>query len=227
MNKQNNGKILGWFLFANFAVWSLVPLLRLSLPMDTQEAVVWGEYSWIGTTKHPPLSGILAYIMYCLFGKADVSMYILSQVCVVTGVVYIYKLALKLLSSDTALLSVLAQFGIIYYHFSSVEFNVNVVSLALWPMCSYYFWSAYTENKLRDWILLGICAAFNILNKYICALQFASFAVFVLADKNLCKLLKNYKAYVAVLLATAIAAPHFYWLYEYDFVTFDSFEMYL
>ena len=223
MNKQNSDQILRMFLLCNFVLWSFVPLLRSSLPMDTMEAVVWGKYSWLGTTKHPPLSGILAYLMYCLFAKAEISMYILSQICVVLGVVYIYKLALKLLPVQAALPAALLQFGVIYYHFSSVEFNVNVISLTLWPMCAYYFWSAYTENRIKDWILFGICAGLNVLNKYVCALQFASIALFVLADKSVFKLLKNYKVYVAVFLGLAVATPHFYWLYENNFVTLDYF----
>ena len=54
----------GLFLFFNLMLWSVVPLLRLSLPMDTQEAIVWGKYSLLGTTKHPPFSGIIAYYFY-------------------------------------------------------------------------------------------------------------------------------------------------------------------
>ena len=63
-------KKFGIFLLFNLILWSIVPLLRLSLPMDTQEAIVWGKYSFLGTTKHPPFSGIIAYYFYmmlCLF----------------------------------------------------------------------------------------------------------------------------------------------------------------
>ena len=78
------------FLLFNLALWSVVPLLRLSLPMDTQEAVVWGKYSLLGTTKHPPFSGIIAYYFYLLFGQSDGVMYLLSQIFVLLGLIYIY-----------------------------------------------------------------------------------------------------------------------------------------
>ncbi|MBP5352513.1 MAG: glycosyltransferase family 39 protein [Alphaproteobacteria bacterium] len=217
MERRKNSRILGIFLLLNLAVWSLIPLLRHSLPMDTMEAIVWGKYSWLGTTKHPPLSGILAYPFYMLFGTYSVSMYILSQLCVVLGIVYIYKLARLLVNEKTALIAALLQFGVIYYQFSSVEFNVNVVSLALWPAGAYYFWRAYTENRLRDWLLFGFCAALNLLNKYVGALQILSLAVFVVADKGVWRLLKNYKMYAAVIVFAALLAPHLYWMYEHNF----------
>ena len=127
------------FLLLNLLLWSAVPLLRLSLPMDTQEAIVWGKYSLLGTTKHPPFSGIIAYYFYLLFGKADGSMYLLSQIFVAIGLVYVYKLASLFVDKNKAVLASMLQLGVIYYNFSSVEYNVNVISLSLWPMSAYYF----------------------------------------------------------------------------------------
>lgn len=212
-----------WFLLLNLLVWTLVSQLRISLPMDTQEAIVWGKYSWLGTTKHPPLSGIVAYVFYRLCGNWDGSMYLLSQLCVVLGVVYIYRLAKLFLNPTKAMLAALLQFGVIYYDFSSVEFNVNVLSLALWPMCAYYFWRAYTENHLRDWLLFGMFCALNILNKYVSALQILSFALFVLWSGNTFSLLKNYKPYAAIFLCLLVLMPHLYWLMMNNFETLNYF----
>ena len=121
-------------------VWSVVPLLRKSLPMDTQEAIVWGKYCLWGTTKHPPLSGWLAYAVYQLFGGHDFGLYLLSQISVLIGLVGIYKLARCFLPNPQAVLATVFQMGIVFYHFSATEFNVNVLSLAIWPWCAYYFW---------------------------------------------------------------------------------------
>lgn len=205
------------FLLFNAVIWSIVPLLRLSLPMDTQEAIVWGKYSLLGTTKHPPFSGWLAYPFWQLFAHWDGALYLLSQLCVALGVAYIWRLARCFLSTHTALLAALLQFGIIYYNFSSVEFNVNVISLALWPMCAFYFWRAYTQNKWTDWLLFGLFAGINLLNKYISGILLMSLALFVLADKGALKLLKNIKVYVAAIICLLVIAPHVWWLYQNNF----------
>ena len=78
---KNLKRILIYFLLINGLVWSLVPLLRLSLPMDTQEAIVWGKFCLWGTTKHPPFSGWIAYPFWLLFAHWDGAMYLLSQIC--------------------------------------------------------------------------------------------------------------------------------------------------
>jgi len=122
---------------------------------------------------------------------------------------------------NKALWAALLQFGIIYYHFSAVEYNVNVVSLALWPMCAYYFWRAYTQNKWQDWLLFGLLAGLNLLNKYVSVTLLFALAVFVIADNGAVKLLRNIKTYVAGIVALAVISPHIYALYQTDFVMLD------
>lgn len=217
----NLKKIFGYFLFGNFVLWSLMPLWRLSLPMDTQEAIVWGKYCLWGTTKHPPFSGWVAYPFWQLFGQWDGAMYILSQIFVLLGVIYIYKLARCFLNEDHAILATLLQFGITYYGFSSVEFNVNVVSLALWPMCAYYFWQAYTKDKWLDWLLFGVLVGINLLNKYVGGILLIAFGIFVISDKNIVKLIKNIKVYFAAIIALKVIAPHVWWLWQNDFEAFN------
>ncbi len=215
--KMELKKKWGIFLLLNLMLWSIIPLLRLSLPMDTQEAIVWGKYSFLGTTKHPPFSGIIAYYFYLFFNHADGAMYLLSQLFVILGLFYIYKLACLFLDKQTAILASCLQLGIIYYNFSSVEFNVNVISLALWPMCSYYFWLAYQNNNLKNWIFFGVLCGINLLNKYTGALLLLSFAVFILSGKETIKILINYKAYLAVLCLLLVISPHIWWLAEHNF----------
>lgn len=207
----------GLFLFFNLMLWSVVPLLRLSLPMDTQEAIVWGKYSLLGTTKHPPFSGIIAYYFYSVFGHFDGAMYLLSQIFAAVGLIYIYKLARLFVDENKAVLASMLQLGIIYYDFSSVEFNVNVISLSLWPMSAYYFWLGYKNNKLKDWLLFGILCGVNLLNKYTGALLIMAIGVFLLFDEKGRRQLLNYKAYAAVLCAVALVIPHIWWLAEHNF----------
>ncbi len=207
-----------YFLMANLLLWSIVPLLRESLPMDTQEALMWGKYCFLGTTKHPPFSGWLAYGFWDLLTQWDGAMYLLSQLCVLLGVFYIFRLAKEFVGQTKAVLAALLQFGIIFYNFSSVEYNVNVVSLALWPMCAFYFWRGYTQNKLSDWLLFGIFAGVNLLNKYVSGLLLVAIGLFILLHP---KTLKNYRLYIAGFIALAIVAPHLWWLWQNDFAPFE------
>lgn len=210
-------RVFKYFLALNFVLWCCVPLWRLSLPMDTQEALVWGKYCLWGTTKHPPFSGWVAYPFYLLTGQTDKAVYILSPLFVIIGVWSIYKLARCFLSENQAITAALLQFGIIYYGFSAVEFNVNVISIALWPLCTLFFWNAYNEDKWRDWLLFGVFAALNLLNKYVSGVLLMSLAIFIVADRGVLKLLKNPKVYAAAAVCVLIVAPHLLWLWQNDF----------
>lgn len=214
---SNITKKFAYFLLYSFIVWSIVPMLRQSLSMDTQEAMVWGKYCLWGTTKHPPLSGWVAYWFYMLFGQSDKVMYGLSQLFVLLGAAYIYKLARCFLSETAAILATALQFGIIYYGYSTPEFNVNVISVGLWPMCAYYFWRAYTQNKWCDWLLFGAAVGLNLLNKYVGVMLLATIGIFIISDRKILPLMKNIKVYAAAAVAVLLFAPHLWWLWQNDF----------
>lgn len=211
------------FLIIHFLVWSVIPLLRRSLPMDSIEAVVWGQYCQWGTNKHPPLSGFWAYGAYTLGGGSAYAIYALSQIFVLTGFVYVYKLAARILGKEKAVLAAMLLEGVIYYGFSASEFNVNVVSLALWPMTAYYFYLALTENKFSDWTMTGVMAGLNLLNKYVGGILLLSMALMIVFNKKARQSLKTFSPYWAALLCFLTVLPHLYWLWQHNFFVVDYF----
>ncbi len=198
-------------------------MFRAGIPMDSMEAIWWGKYCLLGTNKHPPLSGFPAYAFYLLFAENVKSVYFLSQACILVGFIYIYKLALLLLDKDKAVLSVMLLEGVIFYGFCSPEYNVNVLSLALWPANAYYFYRSITENRLSLWMITGFVSALNFLNKYVSGLQLAGIACYLLLTKDGREFLKTYKPYAALALFSFLVIPHFYWLYQHDFMVMEYF----
>lgn len=212
------------FLFLHFMVWSLLPLMRKALPMDSIEAISWGMYCDFGTNKHPPLSGWFANFFYNIIGfEHPYAIYALSQICVLIGFIYIYRLARGFLSKDRAVFSVMLLEGVIYYGFSAIEYNVNVVSLALWPMCVFYFYRALKQDNLKDWALMGVFAGLNLFNKYTSGVLLISMLVFMLYNPNARKKLLTLKPYLAGFIAFVVILPHLIWLYQHDFSSFSYF----
>ena len=211
------------FLLFHFLLWSLIPLLRGSLPMDSIEAVVWGQYCDWGTNKHPSLSGHMAYWFYELLSGYHYSIYALSQICVLVAFIYIYKFANLFLSKEKSVLSVMLLEGVIYYGYSSIEFNVNVVSLALWPMTAYYFYKALKNNNIFDWALAGFFAGLNMFNKYVSGILLLCMLVFMIFDKSARQKFKTFGPYVCAVVCFLTFLPHLMWLYEHDFFVVDYF----
>ncbi len=193
--------------------------------MDSLEAIWWGKYCLLGTNKHPPLSGFPAYGIYLLLSENVKAIYFLSQICVLIGFVYLYKLAIKLLKqTKVAVLSVMIMEGCVFYGYCSPEYNVNVLSLAIWPMCAYYFYLSITENKLKWWILAAIVCGLNMLNKYTSGLQLLGFSLLMIVTEEGRKCLKSYKPYIGLLIFILLLSPHIYWLYEHDFMVLEYFS---
>ena len=211
------------FLCLHFLVWSLIPLLRTSLPMDSIEAIVWGQYCDWGTNKHPPLSGFLAYWAYTFGAHSHLAIYALSQLCVLCGFVYIYKLAKCFMAQEKAVLAVMLLEGVIYYGYSAPEFNVNVVSLALWPATVYYFYKALKNNKMADWVLTGVFAGLNLFNKYVSGVLLLSMLFYMFYDRNARQKFKTVGPYLSALFCMLVVLPHVWWLYLHDFYVIDYF----
>lgn len=212
-------KSFGVFLLMHFIIWTLVPFLRKSLPLDTVEAITWGRYCDWGTNKHPSLSGFPADWFYNLFG--NYGPYILNQVLVLIGFIYIYKLAKCFLNENKAVMAVMLLEGVIYYGFSAQEYNVNVVSLALWPLTAYYFYIALESNKLSAWVLTGLFAGLNIFNKYVGGIELICMALYLFFTQSGRTQFKKVGPYITFLIFLGVIAPHIWWLYEHDFYSFE------
>ncbi len=211
------------FLGIHFILWSIIPLLRGSLPMDSIEAIVWGQIGGLGTNKHPTFSGFPADFFYWLSGGSDWAIYALSQLFILLGFIYIFRLAKLFLNETKAILSVMLLEGVIYYGFASAEYNVNIVSLALWPMASFYFCRAVLEGRKADWAWFGLAAGANLWNKYVSGILFLAMAMYLLFTRNGRKQLKSFGPYCSAAIAAVVIAPHVYWLYKHDFFVISYF----
>ena len=218
-----SNKTLFVFLIIHFLVWSLLPLLRTSIPMDSIEAVTWGWLCDWGTNKHPPLSGHLAYGAWVLGNQSAYALYALSQLCVLFGFIYIFKLACRFMDDEKAVLAVMLLEGVIYYGFSAPEFNVNVLSLALWPVTAYYFYRAVVKGNWFDWTLTGIFAGLNLLNKYVSGILLLCMLLFMIFDHKARQRFKQAGPYICALVTALVFAPHAFWLYEHNFFTLNYF----
>ena len=129
---------------SHFFIWTLVPTItNLNLPLDTIEALAWGSnLSW-GYEKHPPMSALMVEIIFNFFGNNDWAYYLLSQICVLIALIYVWKFSnLFFKSNFYALCSSISLVGIYFYNFTTPEFNVNVCLLPFWSLVVYFSWKA-------------------------------------------------------------------------------------
>lgn len=217
-------KKLYLFLGMHLVIWAILPILwRANLPMDSAEALVWGFINEWGTNKHPPLSGWLAAQAYALGGKNPAALYVLSQILVVGGLFYIYRLGKEFLRREQAVLAALVLEGVAYYNLVTPEYNVNVIALLLWPMTTFYFYRGVRFNRLGDWLLFAVLAGLNLLNKYVSGVLLLCLGLYLLCAPEGRQRLRSWKVYAAAIVALAVVAPHVWWLYQHQWFVIDYF----
>lgn len=210
------------FLLCSALAWILMPLTYHSvLHFDPAETLMWGSTFNLGSAKHPPMSGYMLYHFCRLFDFSYASIFLLSQLCVAVGFVYIYKLARCFYERDTSVIATLLITFYFLYNYETPKFNANIPHLLFIPMMCYYFYRGCFANKWHHWILLAISAAAACLSKYSAGVVGVTFCLFLLVNKDARKVLLTVKPYVAGVLFCALMAPHIALLVKTDFIVFN------
>ena len=218
-NQKKIIKVFYIFLVSHLLIWTLIPSLsNINLPLDTIEALAWGSNLDWGFNKHPPFSALAVEVFFSFFGSQDWAYYLLSQIFVIIAFIYVWKLSNEIFKNKIySLLSLLALEGIFFYNFTTPEFNVNVSQLPFFALTSYFLWRGINSKKNSDWILFGIFSAFGFLSKYLFIYLLVSIFLFLIFIYRNKKIIKYYV--LSVIVTLAILAPHFFWLFENNFVT--------
>ena len=217
--KKNINNIFYIFIISHLLIWTLIPTFtNHNLPLDTIEALAWGSNLDWGFNKHPPMSAFLPEIFYQIFGPQDWAYYLLSQICIVVSFLVVFKLAEDFFDNKIyCLLSVLLLEGIYFYNFTTPEFNVNVCLIPFWSLSLFYLWRGIKNNKILDWLLLGLFAGLGFLSKYLfvyLGLAIDVLLIYMIYTKRL-----NLKCLVSFVPFIIILLPHIIWLTENDYTT--------
>ena len=72
IKKRDINYVFAFFLFVHLAVWTLIPSIsNNNLPLDTIEALAYGNELQLGYDKYPPLLPLFTELFYQIFGNQD------------------------------------------------------------------------------------------------------------------------------------------------------------
>ncbi len=219
LNKKNLTNLFYIFVTSHLIIWTLIPALtNNNLPLDTIEALAWGSNLDWGFNKHPPMSAFLPEVFYQIFGAQDWAYYLLSQICVVISFFVVFKFAEDFFENKIfCLLSVLLLEGIYFYNFTTPEFNVNVCLMPFWALTVLYLWKGFKNNKIIDWLLVGLFAGFGFLSKYLfiyLGLAMDIFLMYMIYKKKI-----DFKCLISIVSFFIVLLPHLIWLTENNYIT--------
>ncbi|MBR2364430.1 MAG: glycosyltransferase family 39 protein [Lentisphaeria bacterium] len=209
------------FLVFSAFFWVLVPATyHTSLHYDPAETLMWGSsFNW-GSSKHPPMAGIMLYHFCKLFSFQNFAIFLASQICMSIGFIYIWKLARCFFDRDAGVMATLLITFYFFYNYELQRFNANTPHLLFMPMMCYHFYTGVKNNKWKDWLLLAVAGAGACLSKYSAGVLFFSFAIYLLCGKETRKCFLNVKAYISGILFLLLMAPHILHLFRTEFLVF-------
>ena len=118
------------------------------------------------------------------------------------------------------LLSLLILETIVFFNYTTPEFNVYVCQLPLKAAAVYFFWKGIKDQNLYYMILTGIFCALGMLTHYsfifIILSLFAYFVLFYRRNKKLVKYL-----FISLFIFISILTPHMIWLFENNLETIN------
>ena len=219
--KKNSTDLFYIFLTTHLIIWTLIPTLtNNNLPLDTIEHLAWGSNLDWGFNKHPPAVAFVLEFFYQIFGAQDWAYYLLSQIFVIISFIAVFKLAEDFFKNKVfCLISVLLLEGIYFHNFTTPEFNVNVCLMPFWALTVLYLWKGFKDNKIIDWLLVGLFGGLGFLSKYLFIYLGLAIDIFIIYMIYKNKFKFNFKPLISVIPFFIVLLPHLIWLTENNYVT--------
>lgn len=211
-------KFLALVSLFHLLLWgSAAALLQKNGSHDVIEAIAWGGQWQLGYDRDPFLVAWLAHLAYWIGSASVWPIYYLSQLCVIASFWAVWRLA-KIVGLDDfrALVAVLFLEGIYYYHFTTAEFNDNVLQIPLWAASSYFYYKSLTNQKIADWSLTGCFLALAMLAKYFTIMLMLPMFAILLCTKEGRSSFKSPGIYIGMLVGAVVLSPNLYWQYQND-----------
>lgn len=203
--------------FVHLILWTLAPALwQKNGALDVLEAIAWGGQWQFGYDRDPFLIAWISQIASWFSGHSLWSIYFVSQLCILTSFWAMWRLAREVqLSPIHAFMSVLFLEGIFYYHFTTPEFNDNVLQIPFWALTARYFYSALCHQRIKDWALTGLFVALAMLSKYFAVMLVVPMALLVLLTIEGRASFRQPGIYLGAVISLLVFLPNLLWQIEH------------
>jgi 4-amino-4-deoxy-L-arabinose transferase-like glycosyltransferase len=214
------GHVVVWLIGLHVAAWTLIPILVCrNLQLDLAEGLALGKEWQLGYWKHPPLPWWIDDLAYRAAGDVRI-VYLLGPLACAIALYAVWRLGLKVVTPQAALIAVVALEGLHFFNFTAVKFNHDVMQLPLWALTGLFVYRAIVDGRSPDWALAGLCLAAAFWTKYTAVALAAPIGLVLILDPFARRAWRTPGPYVMAATFLVVLAPHLWWLAANDFLPF-------
>ena len=224
-DSQRGPASLGPWPATHLLIWGFVGLhllLAASLPLiafETHYALYGLHLDW-SYVDHPPLVGWIQALVQ-QFSRSDLAMRVAPVLIITASQYLVAALAMRLFPRSTPWLgfaSVLLLQGAVIIH-AGIAMAPEVPLLLTGLLVMWFTLGVIEQNRLRDWVGLGVALGLAGLSKYT-AITLALSVPLALLSAGAWRLLLQPRALLAVALAGWVVSPVLIWNWQHDWVSF-------
>jgi 4-amino-4-deoxy-L-arabinose transferase-like glycosyltransferase len=182
----------------------------------------WSRHLSFGYFSHPPMVAWLIWLGRLLFGDTEFAVRIPFVILGTATILAAYSLGKTFFNQKQKvglLLALLVSLSPSYILPARMATPDQPV-VFFWILSMIFFWKAYKEARIKDWILLGIFLGLGFLSKY--QIFFLSLAIlaFLIFGKRGRGILKTSVPYLSFGIAGLIFLPNILWNARHEWITF-------
>lgn len=195
--------------------WAFYP----NLPLDTIEAIGWGDQWQWGYDKHPYLSAWVAAMAAWVSHPSPWALYLLSALCVSVAGFFVYQSVRASRGPLLARMALCLSASVYLFTTTTLEFNVNVLLLPLYAALMYYAPRALRDQKWLDWVMVSAVFALGMVTKYTMVIYASPVLFWLLGTRAGRRSFTAWGLYLGAMVMLVVAVPHFLWLCYHHFET--------
>ena len=203
-------------------LWRVAALALQAPPLQFDEAQYWywaQQLDW-GYYSKPPLIAWGIAASTALFGDGMLAVRLPTLLCFPLAAGLVFCIARRLFpdaDQRTALIAALGFATLPTVSFYSWAATTDGWLILCWALGTFALVRALSEDRWRDWLLLGAAVGVGLLAKYAMAVFAASAAAYLLWHAR--SQLRSARPWAAVALASFIVLPNALWNAQHDFET--------
>ncbi|WP_165869342.1 ArnT family glycosyltransferase [Maribacter algicola] len=190
-------------------------IFKAAVELEDAEQAYYSQWLRWGYDDQPPLYTWIQYFFNQVLGFNKLSFSFLRGIIFGGILLLLYQFAKKM-HKDVQKAGITVFMMVLIPVFIDFTFRrLSHTSLLCFSILATYLIleRLLTKKTVWNYILFGVCIAFGLLSKYNYVLFLSAFAIVVLFDGQLRKVVFNGKILATILLAMVLVAPHFYWLF--------------